>query len=380
MVVHLFSAIVSIYVIARLVWPLPRSRKGKVLASLVVFVLISQHHLFTSLFFGTLASPEIPGGLIMFFGWMYGAFLLAGAFCLIRDIGVFLLFVLRKFGFPAGNLLSGKKVSYFICVAALVLSASGVWQAVLVPDVTRLEIYLEDLPEEFEGLSIVQLTDIHASRLLEAGWVEQVVAKANALEPDLILLTGDMVDGLVVNRSNDVAPLGDLKAGLGVYSIPGNHEYYSEYNAWINKFAELRLNMLFNEHVIISRNGAELVLAGTTDRVAERFELPLPDVSAALAGIPENRIVILMAHQPIGARENAAAGVDLQLSGHTHGGQIIGLRILSQWVNDGFISGLYQVGGMQLYVSNGAGLWNGLPVRIGVPSEITEIILRKGSG
>ncbi|MBQ4133577.1 MAG: metallophosphoesterase, partial [Desulfovibrionaceae bacterium] len=267
-------------------------------------------------------------------------------------------------------------VLYIIGLASLFLSGIGVWQAVKVPDVRRVEIYLSRLPEELDGLRIALLADVHASSLLEREWVEQVVSKTNGLKPDLIVISGDIVDGLVKDRQEDVAPLARLSAPLGVYAVNGNHEYYSDYIGWMNKFPELNLKMLLNAHTVISRDGAKLVLAGITDRAAERFSLPGPDLNLALADAPAEAPVILLEHQPSGAVRNSEAGVDLQLSGHTHGGQFVGLRILSQWVNKGFISGLYQVGSMQLYVSNGTGLWSGLPVRVGVPSEITEITLR----
>ena len=159
-------------------------------------------------------------------------------------------------------------------------------------------------------------------------------------------------------------------------AIPGNHEYYSDFVAWNAAFERLGLRVLRNEHVVIESAGGTLVVAGTTDRNAERFGLPLPDIKQALAGAPKDVPVVLMAHQPKGADVNAAAKVDLQLSGHTHGGQIAGLHWIVQAANEGFVSGLYDVGAMQLYVSNGTGLWNGFPVRIGRPSEITQFTLR----
>ena len=203
-----------------------------------------------------------------------------------------------------------------------------------------------------------------------------VVAKTNALDPDLIVITGDLADGTPAARAADVQPLHDLKARDGVLAIPGNHEYYADYLGWMRAYRALGLDMLENAHVVIRRGDAALAVAGTTDRQAGPFGQMRPDLTAALEGLDPGVPVILLAHRPGGAAQHAQAGVALQLSGHTHGGQILGPNLLTKWANEGFVSGLYHVGHMLLYVSNGTGLWNGLALRVGVPSEITQIVLR----
>lgn len=376
MIIFIFSAILCIYLIARLIWPLGNSLKARLAASFAL-LLISQYHNLFRLFSGTLASPELPTSLIMLCGWLYVSFLLAATFCLLRDIGIFISFLLRKAGLLTGSPLKSKRILAAVCILSPVLSGIGLFGAVRIPDIVHLEIQLAGLPREFDGLRIVQLSDIHASSLLGQDWVAQVVDRTNALKPDLIVITGDMADGQIKDREADIAPLAELSAPLGVYAVNGNHEYYSDYAGWMDKFPKLNLEMLHNAHKVIARNGAELVLAGVTDPAAAAFGLPGPDIEQALLGAPAKAPIILLAHQPSDAAKNAAAGVSLQLSGHTHGGQIIGLQhTLIKWVNKGFISGLYQIGGMQLYISKGTGLWSGHPVRIGVPSEITEITLR----
>ncbi len=205
-----------------------------------------------------------------------------------------------------------------------------------------------------------------------------VVAKTNALDADLIVLTGDLADGTPEARADDVRPLGDLRARDGVLAIPGNHEYYADYQRWMAVYRALGLNMLENAHVVIQRGDAALAVAGITDRQATSFGQPRPDLDKALEGLAPGMPVILLAHRPAGAAQHAQAGVALQVSGHTHGGQILGAHLLTQWANEGFVSGLYTVGGMQMYVSNGTGLWNGLAIRLGRPSEITRIVLRTG--
>lgn len=373
--IHIIPGFIGIYVLCRLILPLSWKLGRKLLAS-IVLLLISQHHLITRTFFGTLASPELPFTVIVFLGWLFGALILLATFLLIKDCIAIAFLLLRKAGL--GLKLPFKHTVWAggLSLLAVMLSGVGVWEAVKVPEVRTVEISLQRLPQELDGMRLVQITDLHASKLFQASWVSAVVNKANALNPDIILLTGDIIDGTPEIRALDVAPLQDLKARHGVFAIPGNHEYYSNYVAWLTKFRDLGLHLLLNEHSVIKEKGHSLVLAGTTDRAASRFAEMEPDINAALVGAPKDTAVILMAHQPRGAHINAEAGVDLQLSGHTHGGQILGLRVVSQYVNEGFISGLYQVGAMQLYVSHGAGLWSGFLPRLGCPSEITQIVLR----
>ena len=377
---HAFSGIICLYVVFRLVPALPWPLAGKCLAALAV-VLASQVHTINRMAFGTLASAEMPFAAVAALGGLFGTLILLAVFLLLKDVGVLLGFALGKLtGFRPAWPVAVIHWSTALMAAALILAATGVWQAVRVPDVRTVEMTFDRLPAELDGLTVVQLTDLHASRLLHEQWQQAVVDETLALDPDLILITGDLVDGTPANRAADVAPWRDLKARLGVLAIPGNHEYYSDYTAWMATFPKLGIRMLCNEHIVIEKNGRALVVAGTTDRNAARFGLPTPDIGAALAGAPKDAFVLLMAHQPREAAKNAEAGVDLQLSGHTHGGQIVGLHFIVQAANGGFVSGLYRVGAMQLYVSNGTGLWNGFPVRIGRPSEITRIVLRSAAG
>ena len=370
---HLITAIIALYVIWRFVRPLSVGRAGKIGLG-VLLLLIAEHHLVTRTFFGSMASPEVPGQVLVVLGWAFASLILLALLLLIRDLLGIVVWALR--GRTGRVLLGGSRQGIALGLISTGLSAVGVWQAIRVPDVKTMEIVLPRLPAELDGLRIVQLTDLHASRLLQAPWLQAVVDKTNALKPDLILITGDLVDGSPRARVDDVQPLKDLRARYGVFAIPGNHEYYVDYVHWLPAFEHLGLHMLLNEHVLITHNGRDLVLAGVTDKAAQPFKLPEPDIIKALKGAPAGDPVILLSHRPGGALLNAGQGVDLQLSGHTHGGQILGPHLIAKWANEGFVSGLYAVAGMQLYVSNGTGLWNGFPVRLGRPSEITEIVLR----
>ncbi len=371
---HIFATIIGVYVALRLVPPLRWKTVSKWIAGIFV-VLVSQYHFLVRMFFGTMASPELPTWVMIAAGWLFGSFFLLALFFLGKDLFSFVTLLWRRIRRTEKPPFPPNRVNAVLLVTALVLSAIGVWQAVRVPDVKTVELSLKGLPPEMNGLKVVQLSDLHASRLLTGERNRAVVDKTNALDPDLILITGDLVDGLVENRVNDVEPFRDFHAKYGVFTIPGNHEYYSDYASWMKAFDGLGLNMLKNAHRVVPVNGSPLVIAGTTDRVAPNFGLPEPDIKKALEGAPEGAPVILMAHQPRGAERNAGAGVDLQLSGHTHGGQIMGAHLVVKAFNEGFVSGLYDVGGMKLYVSNGTGLWNGFPIRLGRPAEITEFIL-----
>ncbi|UCJ16672.1 metallophosphoesterase [Pseudomonas sp. MM211] len=372
---HLITGLIALYVFWRMICIQRWSRPVKGVAG-VLILLVAEHHLITRTFFGSMASPEIPGEILMLLGWAFGALIVSALVLLVLD---FTALVFARAG-SVGSAVKAPGLRAGVGLAAMLLTALGVWQAVRVPDVRDVEIELARLPAELDGLQLVQLTDLHASRLLQRPWMEAVVAKANALQPDLMVITGDLVDGTVAAREQDVEPLRDLRARLGVYAIPGNHEYYAEYQNWLGHFESLGLPMLLNEHVTIEDAGASLVLAGITDPAASRFGQPLPDIEAALAGVPPEAAVILLSHRPLAAAGNALAGADLQLSGHTHGGQVLGMHWVTQAFNEGYVSGEYAVGDMRLYVSNGAGLWNGFPLRLGKPSEITRITLRAAKG
>jgi len=355
----------------RLPWPV---RFG--LAMLVCGLAL--HHRIVARFAGSMASPELPKLVIATLGTGFIAVLLTALFVLLLDMATLLAWALRRKGALAA--LCGPRLRPGAFALALLLSTWGTWQAMAVPKVRQVEIPVAGLPRAFDGYRVLQLTDVHASRLLTGDWVAEVVAAANAQQPDLIVITGDLVDGSVTARADDVGPLADLHAPDGVIAITGNHEYYGQYRDWMDVFRAMGMVVLENAHVRIGRGDAALAIAGVTDPVAARYGLPLPDLDAALAGIDAAAPVILLEHRPVAARDSAARGVALQLSGHTHGGHIVGMDRLVARANGGFVSGLYPVDGMQLYVSNGAGLWPGFASRIGVPSEITAITLRRADG
>ena len=375
MVIHLLSCLIFAYVLIRFVLPLPVSGTIKLLTS-ALLLLVSQQHFLIRHFFGSMASPELPVPVLLASGWSFVSLILLLFLLLIRDIILLLrhLFLdAKKRVVPPFSLARRQAI---ITALAVIPAAYGVRQGVIVPDVHTVEARLPRLPHELDGLTLVQISDLHVSPLFQEERTRAVVDAVNALDPDLIVFTGDTVDGVPGQRASSIVPLKDLRARHGVFGCAGNHEYYGDYAAWMRTFPALGLTMLLNSHAVLRIRGQKLVVAGITDIVAERFSLPGPDIAKALAGAPEDATRILLDHRPGNAPENAKAGVDLQLSGHTHGGHIIGLTQFVARFNQGFLYGWYQVDKMRMYVSSGAGLWNGFPVRLGVPSEIARIVLR----
>ncbi|MEE4149811.1 metallophosphoesterase [Pseudomonas viridiflava] len=371
---HVIFSMPCLYVITRFVWPMPWAPSAKIAVALLM-LLASQYHLFSRISSGSVFSPEFPRYLVMFFNWAFGAVLLVAVLQIVVDLGALLMALTRQnwVTVPAG-------LRYGIGTIAMVLAAIGVQQAVRVPPVKDVTIAVKGLPLQFEGYKILQLTDLHISRLYDEPWTQAVVKASNALGVDLMVVTGDLIDGSIRDRTVDIDALRDLRAPDGVYVIPGNHEYFFDNEAWIKHFVSLGMIPLSNSHTVIERQGAQVVLAGVTDVTAPETGFPPPDLTHALAGAPKDTPVILLDHQPRNARDAAGKGVALQLSGHTHGGMILGLDRLVALANGGFVSGLYTVGSMQLYVSNGTALWPGFALRLGRPSELTRITLRRAAG
>lgn len=369
---HLYLSVAYLYVLWRFVVVLPIGRGWRALLA-VVLLIISKYHLVLIAVYGTMFSPEVPRVVVWIAGWLFCAFVLVLVLTLLTDVASGAVAACRRK--PWKNTVGGR-LRCAIAVTALLLSAVGVYQAVQLPGVRRIDVTVENLPRSLDGLRIVQLTDLHISRLFQADWVEGVVSRANALNADAIFITGDLIDGTVDARKKDVAPLSKLTAPLGVIAVPGNHEYYFDAEQWIVEFERLGLRVLVNEHAVLGKGADRLVVAGVTDEVAPAYGHEGPDLMQALADAPKGTPTILLKHRPVGASESAAAGVGLQLSGHTHGGMISGLDLVAGYANQGFVSGSYDVGKMKLYVSNGTALWNGFPIRLGVPAEITEIVLR----
>jgi uncharacterized protein len=257
---------------------------------------------------------------------------------------------------------------------ALIITIIGYVNARRLAKVVRIDIPLTDLPNLLHGFTIVQISDLHVGPTIKANYVSAIVDRVNSLKPDLIAITGDVVDGSVQQLSNHTAPLERLSARHGTFIVTGNHEYYSGAIEWVKEFERLGLRTMMNEHSVIDHEGAQLLIAGVTDYTAHLFDLEQrSDPHAALEGSPEGIHKVLLAHQPRTATEAASAGFDLQLSGHTHGGQFWPWNLFVG-LQQPFTSGLHRLGKLWIYTSRGTGYW-GPPKRFGAPSEITLIRL-----
>ena len=253
--------------------------------------------------------------------------------------------------------------------------ARGITQARGVHEIVDVEVTLPKLPKALDGFSIVQLSDLHVGLTIDREFVARVVELANGLSPDLIALTGDLVDGPVAALRDEVEPLAALRAKHGVYAVTGNHEYYADVDPWIAAISRLGAKYLRNELVTIGDGAAAFDLAGVDDHGAYKYAGHGEDLKAATANRDPSRALVLLAHQPRQVRRAVKHGVDLQLSGHTHGGQIWPWHYIVRVQQGGLLAGRYQHGTTQLYVTRGCGYW-GPPVRLLAPLEITRVILR----
>ncbi|WP_462382039.1 metallophosphoesterase [Pseudomonas sp. Marseille-QA0892] len=281
----------------------------------------------------------------------------------------------------AGVAIAGPWAEYSavaVLVAVAIETVFGLFFARRLAPVKTVDIPLGNLAPAFDGFTIVQISDIHVGPTIKHAYIRRIVDRVNSLDADYVAVTGDLVDGSVQQLSSHIAPLGDIRGRSGVGVVTGNHEYYSGAPAWVAELRRMGLPVLMNEHRVIERDGAQLVIAGITDYSAGMFEPShRSDPQAAVRGAPAEACKVLLAHQPRSAKDAEQAGFDLQLSGHTHGGQfwpwIHFVRLQQPWV-----AGIHHLGRLTVYISRGTGYW-GPPIRFAAPSEITRIRLRASS-
>ena len=393
--------------------PVQRSRRFRAVAVLLTTALgLLPLGLLTVLRRGWVDEATLVPAQV-FGGWVLGLMLLMLPLLLLRDAGWAVSRLTRLLNRTSGGTpnrasnaggaarpgLPWHDVHLTLLLLGLagLLSAWGVLNGLRPPEVREQVLSVPNLPPELDGLRVAVLADIHATPINDTRHVQTVVDRANAAKPDLIVLPGDMADGDATLGASHVAPLRQLRAPFGVWAAPGNHEYYSGYAAWAKVFRAMDLAYLENQSRIVNIRGKRVAISGVGDPAYGRLSrhnqnpelaegLP-PDVDAVVQQAAGADFHLLLAHQPKQARANAAKGqapqsgkaVDLQISGHTHGGHVRGM---DQWLvapaNDGFVRGAYRVGPMQLFVSSGAGLWAGFPIRLGVPSAIELLVLRSG--
>ncbi len=386
-----FSAAASAYA----AWRLSAGSRGGILAGIglgaAFFSLLALTPLTISLRIAGIENRWID--LISWAGYVSAGFLsLVLSFLVIRDIGWvlsasvgrFWALVRRKKDRLSPRAEPGDRdrrrfliqgVNVGLTAMAATLTGFGIAEARKIPDIKEVDIPLADLPPELDGFRIVQITDIHVSPTIKRPFVNGVVQRVNALDADVVALTGDLVDGSVQRLSGDVEPLAEVRARYGRFFVTGNHEYYSGVERWTEKVKSLGFDVLINEHRLLTPGRGKILLAGVTDfRAGARKPGHRSDPFKALAGAPAADVKILLAHQPKSVFAAGKAGFDLQISGHTHGGQFFPWNMVVPLAQP-FVAGLHRHRGMQIYVSRGTGYW-GPPLRLGSPSEITLIRLR----
>ncbi len=268
-------------------------------------------------------------------------------------------------------------IAVLVLAVVVVLLAWGYREAMRLPRTRTLNVVIPRLGPGMDGLRVVVITDTHFGPIDRTNWCKRVVAAVNELKPDVVCHVGDLADGTVARRREQVDPLGDIEAGAGRFYVTGNHEYFGEAQGWLDHMRRLGWEPLHNRHTVLERGGSRLAIAGINDRTGRLLPGHGPDLVAALAGVDPESPVVLLAHQPKQVAQTVASGVDLQLSGHTHGGQIWPFRYLVR-LDQPVVSGLSRHGNRtQLYTSRGTGFW-GPPLRIFAPSEITVLTLRCG--
>ena len=289
---------------------------------------------------------------------------------MLRDVTLLILVLIGGAGeaFDRGSAVA-------VPLLALAATLAGFFNARRLARVVEVEVPIPGLPESLHGYAIAQISDVHIGPTIKRSYLEAIVARVNGLKPDAIAITGDLVDGSVKRLSAHTAPLANLAAPDGTFFVTGNHEYYSGAHEWIAEMRRLGLTVLVNEHVVRERGGDGVMIAGVTDYTAHHFDPShRSDPRAAAAGAPAHvKARVLLAHQPRSAEAAAAAGFDLQLSGHTHGGQFYPWNLFVP-LQQPFTAGLNQAGAMWVYTSRGTGYW-GPPKRFGAPSEITLLRL-----
>jgi predicted MPP superfamily phosphohydrolase len=296
---------------------------------------------------------------------MWAGLLAMGAFStllvltFLRDAGLLLVLAIASWSdlaVPVRAITRGTAVAVPLLTA--LITALGYVNARRVARVRHVDVPIAALPAALHGFTIVQITDVHVGPTIGRDYVEAIVESVNGLDADVVAITGDLVDGSVRQLSAHVEPLARLNSRHGTFFVTGNHEYYSGVGAWVSELRRLGLSVLVNEHVVLDHGGAALVLAGVTDFGAHHYDAShRSDPDAALAGAPADAgAKVLLAHQPRSAGAAARAGFDLQLSGHTHGGQFLPWNFFVRFQQP-FTAGLEKLGRLWVYTSRGIGYW-----------------------
>ena len=358
------------------VLPLRLPRRRLWLAVAILALAFSKFTVF-AVVGGDAFTPDLPAPVIWLFGWAYGAAMFYALFaCAAWAVDIVRLLLRR----PA-RLRYRRVRAVALAVLAVALASWGMFEGLRTPSVRHVEIAWSELPASFDGYRIVHLSDLHCSSAARKPRFRRIVDCVNSLDPDLVAITGDFVDGLPADRLDDISPLRRLRSRDGVVGCTGNHEMYWRWDSWRGNLTGLGIT--FPEEtgpIEIRRGESSIFVGGMRDRV---FFASIDDwrVGEAFAGVPDGAFRVLLCHRPFTAATGAAeADVRLQLSGHTHGGAMPLLSRLVARFNEGRVRGLFEFApGRFLHVSPGTGQWAGFPLRLLNPSEITVIVLRRAT-
>ncbi len=293
---------------------------------------------------------------------------------LLRDVALAAIWVGAQLGLAISIATFVTWSALAVPAAATLMTVWGLINARRTAQVVAVDVPIANLPAALHGFTIAQISDIHVGPTIKGDYLQSIVSAVNRLQPDMVAVTGDLVDGSVAQLRTHVAPLGGLTSRHGTYFVTGNHEYYSGVTAWVAELRRLGVKVLLNEHVVLRHNDGALVVAGVTDHSGHHFdESHRSDPAASIATAPDHVVRILLAHQPKSAAAAARAGFQLQLSGHTHGGQFWPWNFFVR-LQQPFTAGLHRLQSLWVYTSRGTGYW-GPPKRFGAPSEITRLRL-----
>ena len=372
-----------IYVAARFGEPMtPRWRR-------VCWMLFGGHFVLTptAMVVGRLdhmASLHVVAAWVGYLG--AGAFVLLFVFTVLKDLGLVGVWAAGRATSkgkdpgpqnPERRRLMKLGINGGVVAATAMATRVGVHQARKIPDVKEVTVPIETLPQGLDGFRIVQLSDMHVGETIRRPRVEAIAERVDALDRDMIAITGDLAEGYVRHVWDDVRPVLELDAPHGTHYVTGNHEYYWNGRDWCEALDAAGLEVLVNDHVVLEEGGARLLVAGCTDyKAGQHIDDHASDPRKAIEGAPPHDVSVLLAHRPTSIEDAAGVGYDLQLSGHTHGGQFWPWNYIAGMVHD-FPAGLGRRDDTWIYVSRGAGYW-GPPVRLAAPSEITVITLRRG--
>ena len=326
-------------------------------------------------------NPSFSYSALQWTGYTFmGIYSVLIIFILLNSIGLDLYH--RFFASPE-NLNEDRRLFFKSSLALISLLVTGtmagigLYQARQKPIVKKIDVKIDHLPDDFEGVTILQLSDVHVGQTIRREFVETLVEMSNQLNPDIVVLTGDMVDGTRDQLDHEIVSFKKIKAPLGKFMIPGNHEYYWGVDTWLERWRELGFTTLINQHSLINKNNSQIIMAGVHDYSASRMGPVQSNPVEALEQSPKGLVKILLAHQPRSVYQAAKAGFDLQLSGHTHSGQYFPYNIVI-YLFQPFVKGLHLYEKTWIYVNQGTGYW-GPPTRFGVPPEITLLTLTKKS-